>query len=152
MLCTLNVAGLGFRLESPVPLDLHPHYTPYLYESKEPDVRIRILTDAPDYPAGAPAFSSGRLAVYPTEYGWFRELYAQTTMNTWDSAQSALLCDELTALTGSFPVFRLDCRLGPEGAALCAGRRAGPCGFFSVDSTGAQKRGPPFAGPRPCRS
>lgn len=115
-------------------------------------MRIRILTDAPDYPAGAPAFSSGRLAVYPTEHGWFRELYAQTTMNTWDSAQSALLCDELTALTGSFPVFRLDCRLGPEGAALCAGRRAGPCGFFSVDSTGAQKRGPPFAGPRPCRS
>lgn len=39
-----------------------------------------------------------------------------------------------------------------EKAPLCAGRRAGPCGFFSVDSTGAQKRGPPFAGPRPCRS
>lgn len=34
MHCTLKIAGLGFRLESPVPLDLHPHYRPYLDEQK----------------------------------------------------------------------------------------------------------------------
>lgn len=276
---TLNIAGLGFRLESPVPLDLHPHYLPYLDERKDPDVIIRVLSDPPEYPAGAPAYFSGRLAVYPTAAGWFREhriwkwaekdpanpclvpeadgsfslrvpadrlpflakrseflwllapearlaerrrlilhsasvvldgrayaffgpsrigksthaaqwtetlgaapltgdrtvlewredgsflahgspfcgssdlclqeraplgglcllgqapenrisrlsparafreLYAQTTINTWDSAQSAALCDELCALLEALPIYRLDCRLGPEGARLCA--------------------------------
>ena len=279
MVCTLNIAGLGFHLESPVPLDLHPHYTPYLDESKDPDVIIRVLSGSPDYPAGEPVYNNGRLAVYPTANGWFREhriwvwaekhpdnpclipetdgsfslrvpkqrldiladrceflwmlapearlaehrrmllhaasvvldgkaylffgpsgvgksthaaqwvetlgavpltgdrtvlewtaqgsfvahgspfcgssglclrekapvgavcllnqapenrmerlsssrafreLYAQTTINSWDSVQTGLLCDQIMALIGTFPVYRLDCRLGPEGAELCA--------------------------------
>lgn len=284
MHCTLKIAGLGFRLESPVPLDLHPHYRPYLDEQKDPDVIIRVLSDPPDYPAGTPVFFNGRLAVYPTANSWFREhriwkwaekdpanpclvpeadgsfslrvpeerlpflaeqceflwllapearlaecgrlilhsasvvldgkaylffgparigksthaaqwtqtlgaapltgdrtvlertaqgrflahgspfcgssglclraqaplgglcllgrapenrierlsparafreLYAQTTVNTWDSAQSALLCDELSALIDAFPVYRLDCRLGPDAALLCAAALTG---------------------------
>lgn len=279
MSCTLNIAGLGFHLESPVPLDLHPHYIPYLDESKDPDVFIRVLSDPPEYPSDAPVFFNGRMAVYQTSQGWFREhriwkwaekdpenpclipesdgsyslrvpparlpflanqceflwllapearlaerrrlilhsasvvldgkayaffgparigksthaaqwtttlcaapltgdrtvlewredgsflahgspfcgssglclqeraplgglcllgqaaenriellsparafreLYAQTIVNTWDSAQSSLLCDELTALIETYPIYHLDCRLGPEGALLCA--------------------------------
>ena len=71
--CTLKIAGLGFRLESPVPLDLHAHYRPFLDEQKDPNVSIRVLSDPPEYPAGDPAYSDGRLAVYPTDLGWFRE-------------------------------------------------------------------------------
>lgn len=277
--CTLHIAGLGFRLESPIPLTLHPHYVPYLDEHKGPDVIIRVLSDPPEYPPEAPAFQDGRLAVYKTPAGWFREhriwvpgeknpgnpclvpeadgsfslrvpekrlsflanrceflwllgpearlaerrrlilhaasvvwkgkawlffgpsgigksthsaqwartlgakpltgdrtviewsrdggfvahgspfcgssglclreqapvgglcllgqgpenrmevlpparafreLYAQTTVNRWDSEQTGLLCDELAALLEAFPIWRLDCRPGPEGARLCA--------------------------------
>lgn len=276
---TLQIAGLGFQLESPVPLELHPHYLPYLDESKDPDVIIRVLTAAPVYPPQTPVYDDGRLAVYPTPLGWFREhriwswakrdpanpcltpeadgswsfrvpeerlpllaarcqffwllapearlaerrrlilhassvildgrawlffgpsgvgkttharqwaetlgaalltgdrtviewtgdgtfvahgspfcgssgicvrdrapvgglcllaqaqenrierlspvrafreLYAQTTLNTWDAAQSSVLCDQLTALIEGYPIYRLSCRLGPEGARLCA--------------------------------
>lgn len=279
MRCTLNISGLGFRLESPVPLELHPYYLPYVDESKDPDVIIRILCEPPQLPAQSPVYTDGRLYVYATPAGWvrehriwtptekstdnpwlipeadgslslrvpeerlsflaagskflwllapeaflaahrrmilhaasvvldgkaylffgasgvgktthaaqwteslgaapltgdrtvlewteqggftaygspfcgssglclqaraplgglcllgqaaenrirrlepvraFRELHAQTIFNTWDSEQCALLCDELTALIDAYPIFRLDCRLGPEGAALCA--------------------------------
>ena len=73
MIYTLDIAGLGFRLESPIPMALHAHYVPYLNARKNPDVIIRVLSDPPLYPAGAPVFSNGRLAVYPTPSGWFRE-------------------------------------------------------------------------------
>ena len=69
----LNIAGLGFLLESPVPLELHAHYTPYLDNSKDPDVIIRVLCDPPEYPAEAPVYDNGKLAVYRTAQGWFRE-------------------------------------------------------------------------------
>ena len=284
MVYTLNIAGLGFRIESPVPLTLHAHYAPYLDQEKDPDVIIRVLCAPPELPAGEPAFWNGRLAVYRTERGWlrehriwvwepkspgnpwlvpeadgsfslrvpeqrlafladrceflwllapearlaerrrlllhsssvvlegraylffgpsgigksthaaqwtetlgaapltgdrtvlewteaggfvahgspfcgssglclqaraplgglcrldqapedrieplspgaaFRELYAQTTVNDWDSPGTERICDQLSALTEAFPVWRLACRLGPAGARLCAAALTG---------------------------
>ena len=55
----------------------------------------------------------------------FRELYANTTVNTWDSVQTGLLCDEIAALIEAFPIWRLDCRPGPEGVRLCAAAQTG---------------------------
>lgn len=70
---TLNLAGLGFRIESPIPLALHPHYLPFQADGKDPDVIIRVCCDVPVYPKEPPVFANGRLAVYRTPFGWMRE-------------------------------------------------------------------------------
>lgn len=65
---TLELAGIPIGLESPVPLELHPHLRPFLAPERSPELRIRIDCHWP-LPAGEACREEFRGGFYETPWG-----------------------------------------------------------------------------------